>query len=232
MKPTSGKRGEILPWVRAAMPLIMAVILVFTYLSYRQTAKVFVGQNKPLIDVSPIGVKQVIAMIPIGTSRLQIKQVVTVCSVANYSGFDAHNIGVDVKYQESGEWIGEYDKANSEKKNKRGKDGVIPEEIYNTRTKILIEEIVSGDTKNRRVHSSGSLDLETNVCNKGKVGIPVWIRVSWENKKGHVFDEIHKYRLICTKDNQPPHARTGRAFTFIPYGIESKKDEMHQQSKL
>jgi len=209
MKPIE-KRGKLLAWSQVAMAVIMAIILFYTYKSYNQTRKILVGQNTPLIDVSPIAVIQ-----------QPEEQVVTVCSIANYSGFDAHNIGVDVKYQ--GDWIGEYEKANSEKKYKGGKDRVIPLKRYNTRTKTVIKKIVPGDTKKYHVHSGGALSLEINVCKKGKVGIPVWIRVSWENKKGHVFDEIHKYRLICAKDNQEPHPGTGRAFTFIPHGIESKK---------
>jgi hypothetical protein len=44
----------------------------------------------------------------------------------------------------------------------------------------------------------------------------VQIRVTWENNRGHVFDEIRKYKLLCTK------TEIGHAFTFIPEGIISQ----------
>src|SRR5437879_5693173 len=52
--------------------------------------KLFTGQNQPLIDVTPITIKQVYVS---GDT-----QAVTLFSIANYSGFKAHDIAIDLKY--------------------------------------------------------------------------------------------------------------------------------------
>ena len=60
-----------------------------------------------------------------------------------------------------------------------------------------------------KVAFSGSLNLEDEVCDKGNVGFPVSIRYRWKNEKGHVFEKIADYKLICTA------VENGRAFTMI-----------------
>jgi hypothetical protein len=193
------------------------VAIIFTWQSSIRTGKLFVGQNKPLIDVSPIGITQ--------EANGQSK---TSFSVVNYSGFVAYKIAIDVKYEESNKWISEWRKARNEKKEKGEKKEVVVGKFYPSTPEPLIPKLSPGKTKDRDVF--GSLNLEKKLCdpndpNRWSGGYPVFVRVSWQNKKGHVFDEIHKYKLVCTRDNEGSDPGSGRAFTFIPEGVISRKDE-------
>ena len=59
-----------------------------------------------------------------------------------------------------------------------------------------------------------------------KRSIKVFMRVTWENDNGHVFDEIHQYNLLCTESVQEEDSEldSGLSFTFIPEGIISQKN--------
>jgi hypothetical protein len=98
-----------------------------------------------------------------------------------------------------------------------------------SRPNLNIKKLKSGETKVREIkwppinldelppHASGEFDLELYVVGK-KEGFPIMVRVTWENKSGHVFDEIHEYELLCTETG------IGHSFTFIPKGIISQKN--------
>ncbi len=204
--------------------VIYALLFLIAFLSYRKTAKLFVGQNKPLIDVTPIGIVQV------GRDD-GTKMCATLYSVVNYSGFDAYNIAYDIKY--GSDWISEWVKADDNRKEKVEKR-VTLNHLYISRPKVIIPKLMPGETiggdfkwppdasgeldfKWPPPHASGEFDLEVHVVDKDE-GFPVLMRVTWENESGHVFDEIHKYKLLCT-DVGP-----GLSFTFIPEGIISQKN--------
>jgi hypothetical protein len=176
----------------------------------KRAEKLFVGQNKPLIDVTPIGIYT-------GIAKNGNKMCATLYSILNYSGFDANNISVDIAYEGNvyiSEWLRA--KKDSERKKKEGVDpNVILNYLYPSRPDVQIPELKSGEVKEYR-GASGSLDLDKRVVDMGKKGFPVLIRVTWENDIGHVFDEIRKYKLLCTKEG------IGHAFTFIPEGIISQ----------
>ena len=169
-----------------------------------------ISENCPLIDVSPISVMQ----------DYDIKQVKTFFSIANYSGFSAYRIGIDLKYGNNS-WILEWRKARKERDEKGNKSSVIGNKEYFTTPDIRIDKLKPGETINRDSTGSelcivGSLNLERDVCSKGNDGLPVWVRVSWQNSNRHTFDEVRKYRLICTIDSDKTEENRGRAFNFIP----------------
>lgn len=195
--------------------VVNVVLVYYTYQSNERAEKLFVGQNKPLIDVTPIRIAQ------IEDSNVG-KHGVTLFSIANYSGFVAKEIRIDVKYGDN-DWISEWIKANEDNKinKKNKKEGIVKNRLYksttSTKSGLFIPRLEPGETEEKKHVSivSGSLDLENQVCSKGDEGFQVLVRVTWENIKGHVFDEIRKYRLICTK------VESGRALTFIYEGIIS-----------
>jgi hypothetical protein len=199
--------------------------------------KLFIGQNKPLIDVTPIGIVQVERK-----DEKKTKMCVTLFSIVNYSGFDAYNIAFDIKY--GSDWISEWGKAENNRKEKvkikaedNGKETVekrvMLNHLYTSRPNALIPKLMSGETKGRDFKlppfvsgelylksppfASGEFDLEVNVVAKNE-GFPILVRVTWENESGYVFDEIHKYKLLCTESG------SGLSFTFIPEGIKSQKN--------
>jgi hypothetical protein len=192
--------------------------------------KLFKGQNKPLIDVIPIGIVQ---------TEMDDEKPTKICttffSVVNYSGFEAHKISYDIKYQS--DWISEWVKANADnerkiKESERNKVEVDPNVSLNhpyvSRPIMNIPILMPGETKEGKLIwpprnleevpplASGEFDLKKYVVDN-KDGFQVKVRVTWENKDGYVFDEIHKYKLICTKKGK------GHSFTFIPEGIVSQK---------
>lgn len=196
---------------------VIACSLWFTRKAHARAESIFVGENHPLIDVTPIGIGQ----------NADGTQAVTVFSIVNYSGFKAFNIGIDLKYG-SNNWILEWRKARDEKIAKGQAEGVVREKLYMSAPNVNIRKIRPGETKERdeegnKIEIIGALNLEGNVCTKGDKGFPVWVRVTWQNLNRHVFDEVHQYRLICTKDTELTDPGGGRAFTFIPEGVISQK---------
>jgi hypothetical protein len=214
---------EIVNYVRKSPTEVIAfgniLLICITIGSLHYTRKTntravsqFVGQIRPLIDVTPIAIIQ----------DPNLTHAMTAFSIVNYSGFKACNIGIDLEYGEKS-WIQEWLKAKEEESMKGAADGVVPAKDYLSRSKILIPYLEPGETRKRDssgnvIAIQGSLKLEEQVCTKESEGIPVRVRTTWENINGHVFDAIHEYRLICTK------ADRGRSFTFIPKGIVSQKD--------
>jgi hypothetical protein len=197
-------------------------LIDYTHQANERAEKLFVGQNKPLIDVAPIGIIH-------GIADDGNKMCATLFSVVNYSGFVAYNIVIDVAY-EGNVWILEWLKAEKDRKEKEGtnKDEkvVVTKQYYpSISTRKTIKKLKPGETREKDFEGkaivvSGSLDLEERVVSKGKEGFPVFVRVTWENDRGHVFDEIHEYTLTCTKGV----SESGRAFTFIPKGIISQRN--------
>lgn len=210
----------ILKWIRENSKLLLTlftslivlanlVMVWYTFRSNQRADRLFIGQNKPLIDITPISISP-------DESEKKEKMVTTRFSVVNYSGFVAKNIRIDADYGEDNIWLSEWVKADRD--NKGEKKGVVKGKSFLSAPKVLIQELKPGITEGKTAFVCGSLDLEESVCKAGHVGYPVLVRVMWENEGGHVFDEVHKYELVCTPVD------SGRAFTFIPKGIKSKKD--------
>jgi hypothetical protein len=160
------------------------------------------------------------------TQVLGGKQTHTAFSVSNYSGFTAYSIRLDLKYGDKGNWILEWRKAKTDKdeKDKNGQPaGVILDKHYLLPPMVLVKELGPGETAEKDYDGgflgiNGALNLEQEVCKCGEKGLPVFIRVAWQNKNRHIFDEIHEYVLICT-----PAGGSGKAFTMIPKGKASQK---------
>lgn len=187
--------------------------VLYLYFSNARAERLFVALNQPVIDVTPIAIAQ-------SSSKTHA---ITYFSVVNYSGFQALNIGVDVLYSKS--WIGEWLKARDDGKH-NSTPGIAPERLYATTPNVLIDSLSPGDSTDTdksggKLKISGSLSFD-EVCANEEQGWPILVRVTWQNEQHHTFDEIHKYRLICTKDTGEPGLK-GRAFTFIPEGIISKR---------
>jgi len=90
--------------------------------------------------------------------------------------------------------------------------------------KTFIQELKPGDRE--EAFHSGQLDLDNQVRGAKFKGHKVLVRVTWENDKGHVFDETHQYNLLCTESVQEKDSKldSGLSFTFIPEGIISQKN--------
>lgn len=193
-------------------------LLDYTRQANERAEKLFVGQNKPLIDVAPIGIVQ-------SKRKDGTKMCTTQFSVVNYSGFVAKQIAIDVKYGDN-VWISEWVKADNERKEKEEKGvetRVVLNHLYPSIPKVLISELKPGTTEKRDfewpfVYTSAQLDLEVNVVDKKNEGFPVLVRVTWQNEDEHVFEKIHNYKLLCTT------VGSGRAFTFIHEGIISQRN--------
>ena len=220
-------------------------LIALTQKSNERAEKLFIGQEKPLIDVSPVSI------ISVRGTEGTFSSIIF--SVTNYSGFDAYDIAVDTKYGEGNDrWISEWIKADNDKRKKeeeksewvkalktKEKKGVVIGYNYLLSPKVLIKKLKHGETTDKDFEGKpilicGQFNLETefNEPNKLIDGLPVFVRVTWKSKEkyGHVFDEVHKYRLICTKTPRPdpkpndPNSSIGWAFTLIPEGIISQKD--------
>lgn len=203
--------------------LTLLVVISNGFLAYynskanSRAEKLFVGQAKPLIDAVPFGIVQS----ELGDEN-KTKMCTTLLSFANYSGFTAKEISIDIKYGNN-VWISEWVKANTDSERKK-KEGVDPNvnlnQLYISRRKIAISELKPGQTKrsdieNPFLYASGQLDLKENVVGK-KDGFPILVRVTWKSEDEHVFEKITKYKLLCTTTG------IGHAFTFINEGIVSQ----------
>jgi hypothetical protein len=221
-------------WTRATtIAQILIVVIAFlafiyTYFANERSEKLFTGANVPLIDVTPIGVAQ--APGDKGTYFTT-----TFFDIANYSGFEALNIGIDLKYGER-PWIAEWMKADAERNKKKPGQKIIDGKLYASAPPIFLKELGPGDSVKEKIKLeqrgvTGMFDLEKDVCSQGTNGLPISVRVTWQNKKEHVFDEVHRYRLICTIASNPLDQNQGYSFTFIPEGIIYKKDTKFALSK-
>jgi len=207
------ERWQPFSTVLTALLLICNLYFVFYNLkANNRFEKLYISQIRPLIAVAPVGV----------TQDTKIEQVTTIFSILNYSGFEAYKIGVDIKYEDKS-WILEWRKAHLERESKGDGKGVIDGKLYNTTPETIVQFLEAEEGVQRKI--KGACNLET-VCSKGADGIKVLIRVKWENKSGYVFDEVHQYKLICTRDNDGQDSGAGRAFNFIPEGIISQKNKI------
>jgi hypothetical protein len=222
-------------WTRATTiaQIVIAVFaflaFIYTYFANERSEKLFVGANIPLIDVTPIGVGQT-------PGDKGTYFTTTFFEIANYSGFKAFNIGIDLKYGDK-PWILEWMKADTERAGKNHGQKIIDGRAYMSAPPILLKELGSGDSKKEKItleplSVSGMLDLKKEVCDRDTHDLPVWVRITWQNKKKHVFDEIHRYKLICTTAGNPSDPnQIGYSFAFIPEGIIYKKDTKYALSK-
>lgn len=212
---TPDESTAVLAVATIILALVTTVTLLYVKQSDERAEQVFIGENRPRLDVTPIAIAQ-------DTSTVQAT---TFFSVVNYSGFIAYDISLDIRYgdSENTAWIGEWRKAKTDLDGKGAAQGVVDGTPYLSRPTPLIPQLGVGQTTSgQQIMSKGSLNLET-VCTYGPKGLPVFVRVTWRNENGHVFDEIHKYKLICTKVSETGKPGSGRAFTFIPEGIVSQK---------
>lgn len=94
--------------------------------------------------------------------------------------------------------------------------GVIKGRTYLSSPRINIPKLCGRGAATHHFIAN-ALDLET-VCGQGDKGAPLMIRTTWSSKTGYVFDEIHKYTLLCTKNTEGKNIGSGRSFTFLPQG--------------
>lgn len=147
------------------------------------------------------------------------KMMTTKVVVTNYSGFDAYNISVDVKYSGDYPWIGEWKRAEADdlQKKKSGETKTRDPSSYSTKA-VAIKSLAAETSAEGPV--TGFLPLY-DLCEPQKEKrkeSDVFVRTTWENKKRHVFDRVRRYTLVCTKVGE------GRSFTFVPQEIVSQED--------
>ena len=181
--------------------------------SNNRALKSFVAENRPVIDVTPIGVRQD-----------NNTHAMTVFSIANVSGFPAYDISLDLKYGAAG-WIQEWVKADED--GQAACEGVTLGKLYRSAPTVQIKQLLPGrsvdkDRNGKLLGLRGSLELESVVSMKD--GLIVLVRSTWRNKQGHLFDIVHAYRLVATRNSAQPETGYGRSFTFVPEGIISQKD--------
>lgn len=138
--------------VCANLILVLAnlMFICFNWQSNERAEKLFIGQNKPLIDVTPFKITQY-------EINKETKMCETLCSIVNYSGFVAYNIVVDVTYI-SNVWITEWLKADYD--NKKMEKGVVIGKPFFTVPKATAPEsfirrlkLVTGASQNILVNS-------------------------------------------------------------------------------
>jgi len=220
---SSGSGGNTLAIIAA---IIAALALIVNAATFWNARKVFVGQNTPLIDVTPVGL------------ATEGSFTMIFFSIANYSGFTAYDIAIDLKLADA--WIMEWLKANREKVGKPEHErAMLQKTAYplvpgsSPGQGAYWPKLKSGETvgQGKLPGISGYFDLQRFCPEIGK-GVPssrhpVQVRATWKNDRGHVFDEVHQYSLICTLDQDKDEKnRVGYAFTLVPDGIVSKKDNI------
>ena len=201
--------------VDAGTVVAIAAALI-AFLSYRaarrsedRAEKLFIIKKKPLIDVTPVAIRQ----------NKSDEGATTAFRIVNASPFEARNVRIDLKYQKG--WIGEWLKADRDRTSKGEAKGVVPGDFYESAPLLEVEvpEIKPNEKEEIKLVGrglSGALNLE-GLCKEEPDGRLVCVRVFWENEYGQVFDELHEYLLLCTG------VKEGRSFTFIPQGIVSQK---------
>lgn len=177
--------------------------LEYSNISNERSEKLYVVQNQPMIDVTPVCISQR----PVGNTT----SVTTFFSIYNYSGFKALNVRVDLKYGDRDwivQWKMAYENANKSESSIK----------YDTLGKLIAEELDAGKKSQGNIEYfmqpdlavGGVLDLEKDVCNIDGKSMNVKIRTTYQNEFMHVFDQITEYKLICTKAGNG-----GKSFTFI-----------------
>lgn len=192
----------VIPVVSA---LIAIISLCYVRKSNQRAEKLFGSQIRPLIQDRPLDLVVI----------QQFNAIETILEVVNYSGFDAYNISFDLKYG-SNYWISEWIKAKLDALAKIDHRTEEEEELYKFYSvqPKEIKNLGAGDSVKR--HMRGSLNIDA-VCNS-KEGFDVLVRTIWKNERGHTFDRIRKYKLLCTSVDG------GRSFTFIPQQIVSQEE--------
>lgn len=196
--------------------IVTLALAVGTYISIQYTQKAnervekrFAAENKPLIDVVPTKV-----------SPMRERPFVKIYfDLFNYSGFKALNVYIDVKYSVN-DWISEWlnaarDRNRRQKTTVPNRDGDV---VYWVLPDTVLELDPGQSIQNQWVR--GSLDLEGTVCTgeNRSDGLQILFRVRWQNEFGYRFDEIRKFRLLCTSVGE------GRSYTLIPRGTLSRKE--------
>ena len=142
-------------------------------------------------------------------------------SVVNYSAYHARNVSVDGKFEDR-YWTSEWLKARDESKAKGDAVGAQLDYPYFAAARGAIPVIRAGEVAAPQLVAN-ALSLET-VCERGNAGVPILLRVTWQSENGHTFDVTQKYQLLCTKNTEGKKVGKGRAFTFIPQGVISRKE--------
>jgi hypothetical protein len=188
--------------------LVALAGLAYTHASHRRERMLYTGQRKPLIDSTPMG------LLP----DPQRKAAAITFTVVNYSGFTARNVDIDLKYG-ANDWIGQWVKAKDDSlKKKNQQSSSNPDAVtFIPVVSAKIRKLKPGKTMPFELSTiKGSVDLEA-ICKNREKGHDIFVRTTWENDCGHRFDEVNKYKLLCTEVDG------GKSFTFVPKGNISRK---------
>lgn len=211
-----GKRDRIVGYIfQISSFIILAITAYFTYQTgtiYNKnldiTKQIFIAQDEPRISV-----------IPEAIAESELKNSAIRFSLVNYTGFIAKHVSMDIKYlnpKRLSTWSLKWNAAH-QYKTKGVQFGV----WYPLGQKQAIDHIdayghETFETSKIETYGTHALDLQTEVCDANQNGFPVLVRATWENEKGRRFDEVEKFRLVCTMDWIGNKKGEGRSFTMIP----------------
>lgn len=192
----------------AALPTIIGAVIAalslwYTFKTNRRAEKLFGSQACPLIQEQPIRLA-FDDTLAFGTTCLEI---------VNYSGFHAYDVSCDLKYGDN-KWIVHWLRAERDRLQQLGARTIEETQQLN---RLLAEpwrihRIKAG----KRITSVLTGSLSQDYVRSNTDGTEVLVRVRWKNRKGHAFDRIRKFNLVCTT------VGTGMDFDFIPQEIVAK----------
>jgi len=167
--------------------------LLFTGISFCENSKVSKEGIRPLLSIRPITAEP--------TTSVHGKFVGTTIQVVNYSGFDAFNVTVDMRYRTgpTAMWIREWVNAYKNSKRPELKLDIKDADTYTVR---------SGE--GRAIMLRGGLDIEESVCKSDLKRLPIDIWTQWDSEKGQRFEKIETWQLLCTE------VYDGKSFSFEP----------------
>lgn len=196
-------------WLGALPTIIGAAIarlsLWFTFKTNRRAEKLFGSQIRPLVQEQLI--------------RLEFDQTLSFATthleVINYSGFHAYDVRVDLKYG-TNSWAVSWLRAEARRLQQLG---ARTREEDQKLHELLAEPCRIASIKaGKKASSVISGSLSQDYVRSETEGVNVQARVTWNNKKGHSFDRIRNYKLVCTA------VGTGMDFAFIPQDIVADYD--------
>lgn len=176
----------LLPWKDVILVATAILSAVFAWFTHRRSKQLFVVQRRPLIQVRPIAVKEI----------LDPPAIETVLAVGNYSGFTARDISVDLRYGKNDsvvEWL----RADADDINKHGKTA----QNYYPVSQGFIDRLKPCKSIIKHIRGSFKLDY-------GNREVDVVVKAVWKNDKGFIFEKRWEYKLICTR------VRDGKSFDF------------------
>lgn len=192
-------------WVPLGSAMIAVLSVSFNIITEYRAEQLFGSQIRPLLQEQLTGV---VSNVTTGAGGMTF-------DVVNYSGFDAYDVRYDVKFginAWSFQWVAAKASRLEPLKKRTPKETF---DWYAEKLMIIGQIKAGGRVEDQVITGSVNLDI---VCQNREEGMIVLSRLIWKNKKGHAFDRIREFKLVCTSVD------TGRAFAFIPQRIVARDE--------